>query len=319
MIRKVRVEAPASTANLGPGFDVFGLALDLAYDCVEVEVVDDKSREIVDFKVDGEYADQVPRDSKNVVYRLALKILEIFNRDLSIKIRLVKNVKPRSGLGSSGASSAAITLAMLTILNVNIDPVKAVEIASIGEEFVTGSRHADNVAPSMLGGFIVIRRYDPLDLIRIEPPKNLGIVVTIPEVEVPEDKTRYARSVLPQSVSLREVIHNVGHASFIALGFALGNIGLIARGMNDIIVEPRRMSLIPGGDIARRRALEAGALATAISGAGPSLIAIFNLDEGIEKGHEIGKAMIEGFREAGVDAKYIVTRPSTGPKTVIES
>ncbi len=317
MIRKVRVEAPASSANLGPGFDVFGLALDVAYDCVEVEVADEGDIGIEEFIVEGPYSDRVPKDSRNVVYRLALKILEMFNRKLKLKIRLVKNVRPRSGLGSSGASSAAITLALLTVLRVSIDPIKAVEIASIGEEYVTGSRHADNVAPSTLGGFIVIRRYDPLDLVRIEPPKNLGIVVAIPEVETPEEKTRYARSILPQSVSLREVVHTVGHASFIVLGFALGNINLISRGMNDIIVEPRRMQLIPGGELVRKRALEAGALATAISGAGPTILAIFDKSKDEKIGHEIGKAMIQAFEEAGIKATYSVTSPSSGPRTTV--
>ncbi|NPA23814.1 MAG: homoserine kinase [Crenarchaeota archaeon] len=318
-MRKVRVEAPASSANLGPGFDVFGLALDVAYDVVEVEVVNERRRGIEYFEVYGKHRDDVPRDSRNIVYRLAEKILEMFNRDITIGIRLEKNVRPRSGLGSSGASSAAITSALLTLLNVNVEPIRAVEIAALGEELVTGSRHADNVAPSMLGGFVVIRRYDPLDLVRLEPPNNLGVVIVIPKVEVPEEKTKYARSVLPEHASLRDVIHNVGHASYVAIGFALKNINLIARGMNDVIVEPRRMSLIPGGEKARRRALEAGALATAISGAGPSLLAIYDRESGDDVGHIIGKAMIEGFNEEGVDAEYYVTRPSAGPRVSILS
>jgi len=318
-MRKIRVEAPASTANLGPGFDVFGLALDLAYDVVEVEILSEGSRGIEYFEVCGKHAEDVPKDSRNVVYKLAEKILEMFNKNVKIGIKLEKNVKPRSGLGSSGASSAAITLALLTLLNINVDPIRAVEIASIGEEFVTGSRHADNVAPSMLGGFIIIRRYDPLDLVRLEPPSNLGIVVVTPKIEVPEEKTKYARSVLPQSVSLKDVIHNVGHASYIAVGFALKNISLIARGMMDIIVEPRRMKLIPGGERARERAIQTGALATAISGAGPSIIAIYDKSQDDNIGHEIGKAMVEGFREAGVEAEYHVTTPSNGPRIRILS
>ncbi len=318
-MRKIRVEAPASTANLGPGFDVFGLALDLAYDVVEVEILGENSRGIEYFEVYGKYSNEVPRDSRNVVYRLAERILDMFNKDVKIGIRLEKNVKPRSGLGSSGASSAAITLALLTLLNINIEPTRAVEIASIGEEIVTGSRHADNVAPSMLGGFVIIRRYDPLDLVRLEPPSNLGIVVVIPKVEVPEEKTKYARSVLPQTVSLREVIHNVGHASYIAVGFALKNVSLIARGMVDIIVEPRRMRLIPGGEKAREKAIQAGALATAISGAGPSLIAIYDRNVDPKLGEDIGKAMVEGFRESGIEAEYYVTSPSNGPRIRILS
>ncbi len=317
-MRKVRVEAPASSANLGPGFDVFGLALDVAYDVVEVEIVGETRRGIDFFEVQGRYGNHVPNDSRNLVYKLAEKLLDVFNRDLTIGIRLEKNVRPRSGLGSSGASSAAITLAILTLLGVDIDPVKAIELASLGEELVTGSRHADNVAPSMLGGFVIIRGYDPLDLVRLEAPENLGIVIATPEIEVPEEKTRYARTILPQQVPLKDVIHNIGHASYIATGFALKNVKLIAKGINDIIVEPRRIKLIPGGEKVKKKAIEAGALAATISGAGPSIIAIYDRKEG-NLGDNIGRAMIEGFNEEGVKAEYYVTIASKGPRVRILS
>ncbi len=317
MYTHVRVECPASSANLGPGFDVFGLAIDVAYDCVEVKIVDEGSPEIVSFKVEGRYADKVPQDENNLVYKLALELLKVFEVNKRIEIKLVKNVKPRSGLGSSGASAAAITLALATLSGKNVDPVKLVELAARGEEFVTGARHADNVAPSILGGFVVIRRYDPLDLVRLDPPEDLGIVLLVPEVPLPEDKTRYARSVLPQSVSLRNVVHNVGHACYVVLGFALKNIRLICKGVldGDSIVEPARARLIPAYDKIKKAALDAGALAVTISGAGPSIIAFYNKAEMSQREAEnIGKAMLDTIKQEGYGGEYYITSPSKGPK-----
>ncbi len=318
MYRFVRVECPASSANLGPGFDVFGLALDVAYDAVEVELVEEtESPGVASLEIRGRYADKVPQGENNLVYKLALVLLRELGLKARIRVTLEKNVKPRSGLGSSGASAAAITLALVTLAGVSMEPTKIVELAALGEELVTGSRHADNVAPSLLGGFIVIRRYNPLDLVRLDPPDNLGIVLLVPDVPLPEDKTRYARSVLPQQVSLSNVVHNVGHASYVVLGFALRNVKLIARGVQDgdSIVEPARARLIPGYEKIKKAAIAAGALAVTISGAGPSMIAIYDRSELSDRDAEnIGKAMLEAVRQEGHEGEYFVTRPSKGPK-----
>ncbi len=324
MYRLVRVECPASSANLGPGFDVFGLALDVAYDAVEVEVVEEASEPtIAEFRIVGRYADKVPQGENNLVYKLALTIMKELGLNLKVRITLDKNVKPRSGLGSSGASAAAITLALTTLAGINLEPTKIVELAAVGEELVTGSRHADNVAPSLLGGFIIIRRYNPLDLVRLDPPDNLGIVLLVPDVPLPEDKTRYARSVLPQQVPLSNVVHNVGHASYVVLGFALKNVKLIAKGIQDgdSIVEPARAKLIPAYEKIRKAAISSGALAVTISGAGPSMIAIYDREELSDRDAEnIGKSMLEAIRQEGYEGEYFITRPSKGPKiTKIET
>ncbi len=314
--RYVCVESPASTANLGPGFDVFGLALDLAYDRVEVEIVNERgSGKVIEFDVVGPYADKVPRDKSNLVVKLAEYILERFRANVDLRVRLWKGVKPRSGLGSSGASAAAISIALATLLNLNLSPIELVELAVKGEEYAAGSPHADNVAPSILGGFVVIRSYKPLDLIKLDPPEDLGLVVVCPEVELPQDKTKYAREILPKQVELERVIENIGNACYVALGFVLRNTRLIAKGMRDVIIEPVRARLIPGFEEVKRRGLEAGALAITISGAGPSIIAVYSRNELNEKqARNIGKAMIEAFKERGVYAEYFITKPSAGSR-----
>ncbi len=314
--RRVSVESPASTANLGPGFDVFGLALDLAYDRVDVEVVEERgSGKVVEFEVQGPYSHDVPKDRENLVVKLAEYILDKFNVDVDLRVRLWKGVKPRSGLGSSGAAAAATSVALATLLGLDTPPLEIVKLAVKGEEYATGTPHADNVAPSILGGFVVIRSYSPLDLIRLDPPDDLGIVVVCPEVRLPQDKTRYAREILPRQVDLQRVVENIGNACYVVLGFALKNTKLIARGMSDAIVEPVRSKLIPGYQRAKERGLSAGALAVTISGAGPSIIAIYSKNELEEsQARDIGQSIVEVFKEEGIDASYYLTSPSKGTR-----
>ncbi len=313
--RRCVVEAPATTANLGPGFDVFGLALDVAYDRVELEVISD-SGGVIEIQVDGPYASEVPADaSRNTAAVAVSEVLRELGIDVGLRLKLWKGVRPRCGLGSSGSSAAAAVVAVAKLLQLDLPPVKLVEYAARGEAVAAGHPHADNVAPSILGGFTVIRSYRPLDVISLEPPPNLGIVLAIPKIPVPKEKTKFAREVLPKSIELSKLVHNVGHAVYIALGFALKDVDLIGKGMDDAVVEPARAKLIPGYYNVRKRALEAGASGVAISGAGPTMLAVVNLNRVDPK--VVGRAMCEGFREVGVEAEYVVTRPSRGARVLV--
>ena len=155
-----------------------------------------------------------------------------------------------------------------------------------------------------------------MNVVRIEPPKDLILCVAIPKIEVPKKKTEVARSVLPENVALKQVVSNVANASTIVAGLMLKDVDLISSAINDVIVEPARAHLIPGYEHVKKNALKAGALAVTISGAGPSMIAF--MKEGKQDPEKICKAMEEGFKSADVRCKTIHCRTSTGAE-VLES
>jgi homoserine kinase len=229
----------------------------------------------------------------------------------SIMIDVTKGVPAGYGMGSSAASAAAAAIAFNALYNLKIDRNALVEYAAEGEIASAGTKHYDNVSASVLGGFVIGHKGQ---FIRIDPPKDLYLVVAIPtSMQVPEKKTEVARSVLPKEVPLKSVVHNVSGASTIVAGFALKDVDMIARGIDDTIVEPARKHLIPGYDSVKNGALSAGALAVTISGAGPSMIAFL---KGSRNAKKVAGAMGKGFLEAGVKSKVLVCRPSGGSRVV---
>jgi len=154
-----------------------------------------------------------------------------------------------------------------------------------GEKLASGNVHADNVAPALLGGFTLVRSYNPLDIIKIDSPSELYATVVHPQIEL---KTSDARSVLKQTVSLKSAIMQWGNVGGLVAGLYTQDYDLIGRSLHDEIVEPVRSMLIPGFDLIKKRAVENGALGSGISGSGPS---IFALSKGIETANKVAKAM----------------------------
>lgn len=305
--------APSSTANLGPGYDVFGLGLDPLSDTVKIEKRPGISNRIT-IKVFGDRRGNIPPDAESNSAGLVIKrMAEEFaiKNDLSVTIK--KGIPSGSGLGSSAASAAAAAVAFDRLFGLGLEKPKLIEYAAEGELASAGIRHYDNVSASVLGGFVIVRTDPKLDFIRIAPPKNLLLVVAIPLIEVPDRKTEFARSVLPKKVPLRSMVHNVSNASTIVAGFVLNDVEMIARGINDIVIEPSRKHLIPGYDEVKRRALEAGALAVTISGAGPTMISLLKT---AKDAYSVAKAMARGFKEANVRSRSYVCRPSRGAHVV---
>ena len=311
--RSVVASAPSSTANIGPGFDVFGLALDAFHDKVELEITQTGSIQI---EVHGEYGSTIPLKLEANSAGLAIsKMLENYHFTKGLKVKVHKEVPAGFGLGSSAASAAAAVKAFDALYDLNLDNNIMVKYAAMGEVASAGSMHYDNVSASLLGGFVIVRT-NPLDVVRIEPPKDLMLCVAIPKVDVPMKKTEVARSVLPENVALKQVVSNVANASTIVAGFMLKDVDLIASAVSDVIVEPARAHLIPGYEHVKNNALNAGALAVTISGAGPSMIAL--MKEGKQDPEKICGAMEEGFRSANVQCKTIHCKTSNGAK-VLES
>ncbi|MEM2586723.1 MAG: homoserine kinase [Candidatus Bathyarchaeia archaeon] len=305
----VEAVAPATSANLGAGFDVFGVALDALFDRIIVEKLPD---EVVEIKVYGEGAEEIPVEpEKNTAGVVAMEMLRYANERCGLKVKIYKGIRPGSGLGSSAASAAATAVAINDLLGLNLSQTQLIEIAALGEIASAGSPHADNVSAAILGDFIVITSRRPLDVLRLKLPPNAEFAIVLPEIRV---DTRIARAVLPEKVSLSHMVHNVGRAATFVAGIALNNVEIMGKGMVDAVVEPARAHLIPGLNNVKRRALESGAVGVAISGAGPSIIAL--VDSKKNNAKDVALAMMEAFGEVGVKSMPLHARPGQGARII---
>ena len=305
--------APSSSANLGPGYDVFGLGLDALEDMVKVQKMPGVSNQ-VSLKVSGENYTSIPVEvNGNSAGIVIKKMSEDFNILSDLEVNILKRVPAGFGMGSSAASAAAAALAFDGLFNLNIEKQKLIEYAAEGETASAGTKHYDNVASAILGGFVIVRTTPRLQFIPLEPPQDLVLVVAVPAINPSAKKTELARSVLPDSVSLRNVVHNVSSASTIVAGFALKDVVLIAEGIDDVIVEPARRFMIPGFDAVKKNALKSGSLAVTISGAGPSMISILKTEK---KAQTVAESMAAGFKEENIESRIYICKPSGGARIV---
>jgi len=312
MVTSVKVRAPSSTANLGPGFDVFGLALDAFYD----EITLSKTNKSITTNrpwhgVRILTTDDVPKDPQQNTAGLVVKAMkQKFKIKSGIEIRIKKGVPAGFGMGSSAASAAAAALAFNKLFNLKLDSNTLIKCAGIGEKASAGTIHYDNVAASLLGGFVIVKT-KPFEVVRLEPPKDLVLCIAIPQLKVPKKKTKISRAVIPKTVKLSDLTVNLSNAANIVTGFLIKDSDLIGRSIQDVIVEPARKHLIPGFSKVKNNALNAGALGVTISGAGPSVIAFCKKSQNLKK---IGKSMERGFGSAKVGCDVIICKPSVGPR-----
>jgi len=312
MVTNVKVRAPSSTANLGPGFDVFGLALDAFYD----EITLSKTNKSITTNrpwhgVRILTTDDVPKDPQQNTAGLVVKAMkQKFKIKSGIEIRIKKGVPAGFGMGSSAASAAAAALAFNKLFNLKLDSNTLIKCAGIGEKASAGTIHYDNVAASLLGGFVIVKT-KPFEVVRLEPPKDLVLCIAIPQLKVPKKKTKISRAVIPKTVKLSDLTVNLSNAANIVSGFLIKDTELIGRSIQDVIVEPARKHLIPGFSKVKNNALNAGALGVTISGAGPSVIAFCKKSQNLKK---IGKSMEKGFSSVKVGCDIIICKPSAGPK-----
>lgn len=305
-MNSVTAMAPSSTANLGPGFDVFGLALDAFFD----EVTLTKKMKGITIIT----RDVIPTSpQKNTAGLVVRYMKKRFGVKGGLEIRIKKGVPAGFGMGSSAASAAATAVAFNRLFGLNLDSNSLVECAAVGEMASAGTIHYDNVSASVLGGFVVVRT-KPLDVIGISPPADLRLCVAVPKLDVPPKKTAVSRAVVPKQIKLSDSVVNLSNAAAIVAGFVRKDSELIGRSIKDIIVEPARQHLIPGFVTVKKNALRAGALGVTISGAGPSVIAFGTKKSNLGK---IAKAMKSGFASAGVDCSVIICKPAQGTKIKI--
>jgi homoserine kinase len=292
MEHRIRVFAPATIANLGPGFDVLGLALNEPGDVVECERSDNPGVEIVEITGDNGV---LSRDAENnVVGRAAAEVLRRIGADAQgVRLWLRKQMPLASGLGSSGASSAAGAVAVNELFGRPLTQRDVVLSAMEGERAASGAAHADNVAPSVLGGIVLIRSYDPLEIVSLPVPDKLHVAVVHPRHKVSTAQAR--QFVRDQRYSIHDVVPNLGNVAALVAALGSGDLALLGRSIQDRLVEPIRAPLIPGFAQVKKAALATGALGCSIAGSGPSVFAFAPSHEAASR---VGREMQEAFRSA---------------------
>jgi homoserine kinase len=289
----VEAYAPATVSNLGPGFDCLGLAVHGPGDTVRA-----RRREhpgVVLTKITGDQG-RLPTDARNTACVAVTAMLERLGLadTLGVELELRKGLPLGSGLGSSGASACAALLASAAALDLQVGPDTLIDAARQAEQVACGSPHPDNVAPAILGGIVLIAATDPLRTIALPVPDELRLAIYTPGCSV---ETAAARAVLPKQVELAAVVRQAARLALLVHALHTGDLALLGEAIVDDLVEPARAHLIPGFYEAKTNALEAGALACTISGAGPTC---FALTDSSARAQALLEILDESFTHAGV-------------------
>jgi homoserine kinase len=289
---RVTVFAPGSIGNVGPGFDILGLAVDRIGDTVTLELIDGSDTPV---QVQGRDAALVPTDpARNVVNIAAHAMLRLLGLDRSVAVSIEKGLPVAGGLGGSAASSVAGAYAAALAAGVEPLPELTIEAALAGETYASG-RHLDNIAPITLGGLVLSRIAQPIDVIRLSVPEMWWVTLVTPHVRV---ETKAARAILPMESARSEWIPQMANVAAMVHAFATADGALLRRSLDDRYAEPRRASLIPRFNEAKQAALDAGAFGCSISGSGPTVFAIATEEDA----PRIAEAMQRAFGDVGSDA-----------------
>lgn len=310
--RKVRVFAPASVSNLGCGFDIFGMALERPGDEVVVRAAEGSG--IVSVSVAGD-GGRVPTDPARNAAALAVDgVLARLRSAAGVAIEVRKGIPLASGLGGSAASAVAGAVAADALLGGDLDRTALLECAMIGERKGSGGDHADNAAPSLVGGFVLVLPGRPPQMVQLPTPDDLMVAVAHPAMEV---ETRRARMILGDTIPLSAGVKQWGNAAGMVAGLFGADWELIAHCMRDAVAEPVRAQLVPGFEAVKADALEAGAVAAGLSGSGPSVLA---LCQGRTAAERAAAAMAKAFREAaGVSSDLVVSRADAEGARILET
>lgn len=294
-----RAFAPATVANVCCGFDILGFAIDDHGDEVEVRFSDSPGIKMIEITGDG---GKLPMEANRNTCSVAVQsYLGALGKDVNIDIILNKNLPLGSGMGSSAASAAAALVAINTLMGEPMTRKDLVPHAMEAERIACGTGHADNVAPSILGGFVLIRDYHPLDLLKVSFPKELCCVLVHPHLEV---KTEDSRRILRNSVTIRDAVSQSANAAGLMIGLMTSDFQLIGKSLKDAIAEPVRAVFIPGFDQLRQVAKDAGALGAGISGSGPTVFALCN---SLDVAMKVGEKIVDHFSLSHLKSDLIVS------------
>ena len=306
----IKIFAPATVANVSCGFDSMGFAVDTVGDEMSFTKTAEKGVKIT--QITG--ADGLSSDpTKNAAGVVALAILKEHPVDFGIEITMHKGYSPGSGLGSSAASSGGAAFGVNELLGKPFSALELTKFAMLGEEAACGTPIADNVAAAVFGGFVLIRSYEPLDIVKLPVPDELQLVAIHPQIEV---KTKDAREVLPNTIPLKDAIIQWANVGGLVSGLYTNNYQLIANSLIDVVAEPARKHLIPHFDLVKSEAIKAGALGAGISGSGPT---IFALCKGKEDAKNVYDAIEKAYSDKNIDFKLFTSKVNTQGVKILET
>jgi homoserine kinase len=295
----VKAYAPATVANVCCGFDILGFAIDQPGDEVHIRLAEKPGVQITRVTGDG---GKLPLEAaRNTAGVAVLSYLKETGHDVGIEIELHKKLPLGSGMGSSAASAAAALVAINELMGNPLSKAQLVPHGIESERVACGSAHADNIAPSILGGVVLVRDYHPLDLVQVPFPASLHCVLIHPHLEV---KTEDSRRILKATVQLRDAVAQSANAAGLMVGLMQSDFRLISESLKDSIAEPVRSFFIPGFDDLKVAAKRAGALGAGISGSGPTVFALCNDPQTAER---VGQAMFQHFLRQGLSSDLFVS------------
>lgn len=311
----VRVFAPATVANVAVGFDILGFPVDAVGDTVTVEKTiprEEQAPSVSLADVDGISVD-LPRDpAKNTATYPLMRLVDDLGLPFGFRVSVRKGIPLSSGMGGSAASSVGALIGANALLDRPLPRERLLKYALLGEELASGSPHGDNAAPCLLGGLTLLRSLDPVEALRIPVPEGLRVVLVHPHREL---DTRSSRGVLPKEFPLREFVAQSSRlAAFLASCYT-DDLDLMGGSLKDLLIEPRRASLIPAFHSVQRAALQSGALGCSISGSGPSVFALCRNDSDAEKARQ---AMTSAWDSAGIPCDAWIGPVSLSGARVLE-
>jgi homoserine kinase len=302
--RVVRAAAPASVSNLGPGFDVLGCAVDGAEDVVEASRSDHGGIVLVD-PGHPELSSDPEQHAAGIAASAIVRHAASDTHAIGIELRVTKGIPLAGGQGGSAASAVAAAVAVNELLELHLGKTQLLEAALAAEERLSG-RHADNVAAALYGGIVLVRDMDPLDIVCLEAPAELRVVIVHPEQRM---NTREGRAVVPMEFPRETLIYQAAQVGALVAALLESDYELIGRALGDRVAEPYRASLLPGFREARAAALAAGALGASISGSGPTA---FALAKGNQIAERVADAMASAYRQRGITCDFRVSRVRSG-------
>jgi homoserine kinase len=293
----LKIFAPATVANVSCGFDSLGFAVDSLGD--EMTFTKTKEKGVKITVITG--ADLTFDIDKNAASAVVKKILNEANANFGISLTIHKVFSPGSGLGSSAASAAGAAFGANQLLGNPFTELELTKFAMFGEEVACGTPIADNVSAAIFGGFVLVRSYKPLEIIKLPVPSALRVVAIHPQIEV---KTKDAREVLPKEIPLKDAVIQWANVGGLISGLHSSDYNLISNSLVDIIVEPARKNLIPFFDKVKESAMAAGALGAGISGSGPT---IFALCKGNESAKNVYKSIKKSYSNTGINFELFIS------------
>lgn len=299
-MKEIRIFSPATVSNVGPGFDLIGFALEGPGDILRI-----RKNDTGELRIFNETHIQLPLDVDKNVATIAVKsMINALQISQGFDLIFENKIYPGSGIGSSAASCTAAVYGINELLEKPLSEEELIDHALAGEFIASKSLHADNIAPAMLGGIILIRSYQPLDIIRLKAPEDLWCTVVHPDIEI---KTAESRKLIPDTISLKDSLRQSGNLAALIAGITTQDYDLIGRSLEDWIAEPVRKRSIPGYDELKKRIVGNGVLGMNISGSGPSVFALLQNEETIESTMSIMK---EIFRKRGISARTYCSKIS---------